>query len=114
MALRLAILVVFMFQSTLPRGERRIDIIADPYTKKFQSTLPRGERRIEREIETKLFSFNPRSHAESDPYFSKACSIVSVFQSTLPRGERLGRLRYVSDALAVSIHAPTRRATPVS
>ena len=55
------------FQSTLPRGERpgiadHVDV-ADG----FQSTLPRGERHFLLYVSFLLYSFNPRSHAGSDP-----------------------------------------------
>ena len=33
------------FQSTLPRGERRVLLLPDDEIIRFQSTLPRGERR---------------------------------------------------------------------
>ena len=36
--------VVLLFQSTLPRGERRGLLCFDCLALKFQSTLPRGER----------------------------------------------------------------------
>ena len=55
-----------IFQSTLPRGERRgTDGVPSPPSK-FQSTLPRGERQG---FDLTLFASNE-------------------FQSTLPRGER--------------------------
>ena len=62
-----------LFQSTLPRGERRCSspkVSAVPL--KFQSTLPRGERLI-----PLTFSYP-----------------LSRFQSTLPRGERLHLLTF--------------------
>ena len=98
----------------------------------FQSTLPRGERRLICTRISRLLNFNPRSHEGSDvkiAIFSvvKEISIHAptrgatrdhllygkgtAFQSTLPRGERLlfgaGRICL----LAISIHAPTRGAT---
>ena len=77
---------------------------------KFQSTLPRGERRLRVPVYAGLPYFNPRSHEGSDRSVKKAGSrrIISIhaptrgatktehsgrvsvrFQSTLPRGERL-------------------------
>ena len=77
------------FQSTLPRGERRI-IPYDPLDgNTFQSTLPRGERLLPSTISMMTLNFNPRSHEGSD----------TAHQSLL---SFLGR---------ISIHAPTRGAT---
>ena len=57
---------MIVFQSTLPRGERRktsSDLLLDI---KFQSTLPRGERPIAAyKLEDKVH-FNPRSREGSD------------------------------------------------
>ena len=57
---------LLLFQSTLPREERRITHNCVIFCFIFQSTLPREERRK----------------------FSFANNFVSVFQSTLPREER--------------------------
>ena len=60
--------------------------------KKFQSTLPRGER--------------------------LNCTMTAIikllFQSTLPRGERPEAGRENGRQVYISIHAPTRGATPIS
>ena len=77
----------------------------------FQSTRPRGARR---RGWSKLFyysCFNPRAHAGRDPV-GGVDSVLSLFQSTRPRGARL--LEYVKkfSVTFVSIHAPTRGATP--
>ena len=55
-----------MFQSTLPRGERLMNGLTQAMSVKFQSTLPRGERHLQ--IIGYLFagSFNPRSRVGSD------------------------------------------------
>ena len=54
----------------------------------FQSTLPRGERRIGFAIQLHHQGFNPRSHEGSDtPIFCNP-AVTALFQSTLPRGER--------------------------
>ena len=103
--------LVCRFQSTLPRGERRIhqsgifvnrqiSIHAptrgatlrwtSPLARKqFQSTLPRGERRAIHFIQW----------------------VYEQFQSTLPRGERLYNQCMVHFHFFISIHAPTRGAT---
>ena len=56
-----------LFQSTLPRGERRHLDIYFHCANKFQSALPRGER----------------------PRYEFITAGATVFQSALPRGERL-------------------------
>ena len=58
----------------------------------FQSTLPREER---------LFGFGIRV-------------IISIFQSTLPREERRTTSEITGILDSISIHAPTRGATPLS
>ena len=100
----------FLFQSTLPRGERRRALHAavlepgfNPRSREgsditpplemvdktgFQSTLPRGER----------------------PAHQAILSDTASFQSTLPRGERLDGGVYLLRP-RVSIHAPARGAT---
>ena len=121
----------------------------------FQSTLPRGERRLPPRSERQnLFYFNPRSHEGSDMQCYITILIARRFQSTLPRGERrrcflwlaLGNLfqstlprgerrhsissghyqiyfnprshegsddqsRQLQELIQISIHAPTRGAT---
>ena len=59
--------IITEFQSTFPRGERRIHTVHNPVRAIFQSTFPRGER------PSTAFFFSSRM----------------VFQSTFPRGERL-------------------------
>ena len=103
-------LVSFIFQSTLPRGERLYRFCPPMLDSIFQSTLPRGERRAEHDMIVTAMHFNPRSREGSDAprlpttacpaYFnprSREGSDASrlyddlytlSFQSTLPRGER--------------------------
>ena len=98
------------FQSTLPRGERRLwtarrasqsdfnprshegsdGITPTPHPAPvlFQSTLPRGERPRHCGSLTTVSYFNPRSHEGSDKARSQQPSPPKGFQSTLPRGER--------------------------
>ena len=55
----------------------------------FQSTLPRGERpETEKELHAYEYNFNPRSHEGSDAVTVESSLLTSIFQSTLPRGER--------------------------
>ncbi len=81
----------FVFQSTLPRGERRAASFCPKCEVEFQSTLPRGER-----------------HEPYSPFSGQIW-----FQSTLPRGERQAHAYRRVARLDVSIHAPARGATVV-
>ena len=78
----------------------------------FQSTRPHGARRLlPFSIVFISMRFNPRAHTGRDQ--SKIIAILSrcMFQSTRPHGARLcGSL--VFEVWDVSIHAPTRGATP--
>ena len=100
------------FQSTLPRGERRILHFTLYNVKLFQSTLPRGER-------LKNFSFKFCFHTVFQSTLprgerldgSMISSCVMSFQSTLPRGERRKSRGRFTAFTVISIHAPARGAT---
>ena len=79
----------------------------------FQSTLPRGERRMGKIDTSGLSNFNPRSHEGSDnrtTFYYLPVSLISIHAPT--RGATYCICRLVSD-WTISIHAPTRGATPV-
>ena len=78
-----------MFQSTLPHGERHVRPLPVWRHNRFQSTLPHGERPKKVGAIYRTMRFNPRSHTGSD------------------QAARLSKAVY-----KVSIHAPTRGATP--
>ena len=78
----------YVFQSTLPREERREAYIGMPIVMQFQSTLPREERPISLNVSWYFKNFNPRSHERSD---------ITIYIS--------------SKRISISIHAPTRGAT---
>ena len=78
-----------MFQSTLPRRERRSVRVTCMCFSMFQSTLPRRER---------------RDYPGPD-------AARSVFQSTLPRRERPASCKTPNRRRRVSIHAPAKGAT---
>ena len=78
------------FQSTLPREERPIPKPTYIVCSGFQSTLPREERPMKRVHET----------------------VNQQFQSTLPREERRIMCYTLYTHREISIHAPTRGATP--
>ena len=58
------------------------------------------------------YYFNPRSHEGSDILFWLWEGTTMSFQSTLPRGERHYDKDNLPDTINISIHAPTRGATP--
>ena len=123
-----------IFQSTLPREERRrtnsrkvfefsISIHAPtrgatqcayshPLRFTFQSTLPREERPQTLPLSDRLCHFNPRSHERSDRSCTKTLclSIISIHAPT--RGATLTDDEIINNAL-ISIHAPTRGATAI-
>ena len=108
--------------------------LRDVFHQIFQSTLPREERHIVQCLPYACFYFNPRSHERSDfLHAPSGCSISHfnprshersdidrghihshfiVFQSTLPREERQKGRWHIKRDLYISIHAPTRGATP--
>ena len=77
-----------LFQSTLPRGERRRAISRRSRSWLFQSTLPRGERQHGRFFCGYHRYFNPRSREGSDAGDAPYLYSKIKFQSALPRGER--------------------------
>ena len=82
-----------------------------PGTSRFQSTPPRGGRQGARPtiVQNTLFQSTPPRGGR------QRRGILSVsdakFQSTPPRGGRLMLIEMITDAGAVSIHAPARGAT---
>ena len=124
---------VSIFQSTLPRRERRGRSAHCGTSSTFQSTLPRRERRSAGLAPAfSSMHFNPRSRegsdvagrpiAASEPFQStlprrerRASSAVmgkaAAFQSTLPRRERRRLSRIRTGGGTISIHAPAKGAT---
>ena len=67
----------FVFQSTLPRGERRTAGRKGKRASEFQSTLPRGERQRCMAAPRSERYFNPRSREGSDSnFYSKSYLIL--------------------------------------
>ena len=122
-----------VFQSTLPREERRLSDVQDALDETHFN--PRSHERSDTHSLTfqySLLNFNPRSHERSDGRPGRVRKAVRGFQSTLPREERLlscqayepynyfnprshersdfGGIGWRSD-INISIHAPTRGAT---
>ena len=121
-----------LFQSTLPREERRELLQVRRTDSLFQSTLPREERRQKATYKPCTNNFNPRSHERSDflVMLGTIKLIISIhaptrgatvnalciinnnwFQSTLPREERRRTDSLKMFKFSISIHAPTRGAT---
>ena len=96
-----------------PRSHTGSDNAQSPPSKHnyiFQSTLPHGERPRDSEKTNQIQNFNPRSHTGSD--ITKCDEllfyIISIHAPT--RGATLRTRLYVYN-YRISIHAPTRGAT---
>ena len=81
---------VLQFQFTLPCGERQAISCSSSTSLKFQFTLPCGERHI---IQVQI------------------CMSIRLFQFTLPCGERRLFFHHVFQKSFISIHAPVWGAT---
>ena len=77
-----------LFQSTLPRGERRLLLLAIYRYSDFNPRSHEGSDSSHYATERRFYHFNPRSHEGSDDDTYDLYGICSEFQSTLPRGER--------------------------
>ena len=78
----------------------------------FQSTLPRGERRSPRRCTYHPpRSFNPRSHEGSDIQVLSSVLNSHSFNPRSHEGSDLGGFFHRVGSIVVSIHAPTRGAT---
>ena len=100
-----------MFQSTLPRRERRfIRKIWEQQQKKFQSTLPRRERPESLRMLPNPFGFNPRSREGSDDIPAPRLLPEGRFNPRSREGSDKNEIEEVEDFI-VSIHAPAKGAT---
>ena len=107
-----AIFLLFLFQSTLPRGERHA---ADEWVLnmlEFQSTLPRGERPMRRRKDTRLANFNPRSREGSDKALELLILAIGNFNPRSREGSDNVSMLY-DRYKPISIHAPARGATSI-
>ena len=106
---------VSIFQSTLPRRERRGRSAHCGTSSTFQSTLPRRERRSAGLAPAfSSMHFNPRSREGSD-VAGRPIAASEPFQSTLPRRERRDiPTPKVTPRHEISIHAPAKGATPLA
>ena len=102
----------WIFQSTLPRGERQYFHFCSKMLKKISIHAPtRGATTFPGTFRSTYNYFNPRSHEGSDMIAPYDWQLLQVFQSTLPRGERHGSSQFSGMPVVISIHAPTRGAT---
>ena len=104
--------VGYVFQSTHPHGVRHTTIFIVSVNGSFN---PRTHTGCDVPFMIKtifLGGFNPRTHTRCDKPKTCANKIVGLFQSTHPHGVRLDLITDVRQKLQVSIHAPTRGATP--
>ena len=127
---------LFLFQSTLPRGERRVRAGGLDLRSIISIHAPtRGATSHLHWRSSTSWNFNPRSHEGSDGAVDGVDALLFIsihaptrgatnpvnamakekaFQSTLPRGERQVDLGQDVDAVGISIHAPTRGATTLT
>ena len=102
----------YLFQSTLPREERRSFYRQNILFCLFQSTLPREERLLHPKPLTSRLYFNPRSHERSD--LKEEYYIRTKEDDFNPRSHERSDQCFVFAAVflaLISIHAPTRGAT---
>ena len=103
--------ILGVFQSTLPREERRSTCYSTTDHINFNPRFHERSDAVEFFQVRQSENFNPRFHERSD--FSALCVLLfpPEFQSTLPREERHKRLLQGYKLYNISIHASTRGAT---
>ena len=129
-------MVSCMFQSTFPRGERRLEILIAEKNRKFQSTLPRGERqgagvREQRGDHVSIHapawgattpapsSEPPKAVSIHAPAWgatsanSTSASIIACFNPRSRVGSDVHAVAMMEGYVVVSIHAPAWGATPI-
>ena len=99
-----------IFQSALPRGERRVDRFKNATYVTFQSALPRGERLRLLYAVLSAWDFNPRSREGSDRQSPVHRSLLPYFNPRSREGsDKEGK--YKGTTKEISIRAPARGAT---
>ena len=99
-----------VFQSTLPRRERRDEKSRHESSYAFQSTLPRRERLSVGFFQLVLHNFNPRSREGSDPS-ATCCRWMSRNFNPRSREGSDHDGRRARQSVPISIHAPAKGAT---
>ena len=94
------------FQSTFPRGERRISTNNQYEAGRFQSTFPRGERRIIHVVLNTIYYISIHVPAWGTTVLCGLTGGKVGFQSTFPRGERRDSVTCHPLNIAISIHVP--------
>ena len=102
-----------LFQSTHPHGVRLIRYSNERRHIEFQSTHPHGVRpRLQKSLKSKIPSFNPRTHTGCDFFLSLRYQFLLCFNPRTHTGCDSGLQFLDKFPWLVSIHAPTRGATP--
>ena len=124
---------VYLFQSTLPQGERRFSLKKEVCSMEISIHAPtRGATSFVLDMTSDIY-ISIHAPTRGATSYRTDFGVTAVFQSTLPQGERLGWLgavakissfqstlpqgerRGTSDMIRtggwISIHAPTRGAT---
>ena len=104
-----------IFQSTLPRRERRRTDAAAPVLTGFQSTLPRRERPpgLCARSGCSVY-FNPRSREGSDRCYDRGTSSAILISIHAPAKGATQAAEGNARQMGISIHAPAKGATFVS
>ena len=116
-ATTLTVTVAMLSLNFNPRSHEGSDLcwfLSCPFTHIFQSTLPRGERRQDAGRCSAVHWISIHAPTRGATHLLPQREISSVFQSTLPRGERPASANPAFASFVISIHAPTRGATAVS
>ena len=103
-----------MFQSTHPHGVRLPAYMLDQMTDMFQSTHPHGVRHGYNCCHRCTFLFQSTHPHGVRPAVCMTMPLTLMFQSTHPHRVRRHLPERCRTTIGVSIHAPTRGATPRS
>ncbi len=101
---------LYLFQSTLPQGERRSNNFRRFLLCHFNPRSHKGSDLSSRSVSTGAGYFNPRSHKGSDKVIRELCTHVIISIHAPTRGATMLQVIKACD-LIISIHAPTRGAT---
>ena len=104
-------IIPLLFQSTLPRRERRRGLPHELINWLFQSTLPRRERQDEVKFQNRtVYHFNPRSREGSDKAGLTQQQIADISIHAPAKGATNSSLFHTGQ-FGISIHAPAKGAT---
>ncbi len=102
-----------MFQSTLPQGERRPNVLGQPATN--HSFNPRSRRGSDRRsaIDSLASTVSIHAPAGGATYERPGGVLVAAFQSTLPQGERLGSSGILTPTIRFQSTLPQGERPPI-